>query len=77
MVEGGAGEQISELTASRDLAAMVRAELLEPVGEKRGRYYVARPPLLEARERVRADRPPKESNDPFAIASGQLQLATG
>ena len=34
-----AGEDISDAVATRDLAAMVRAGLLHPVGEKRGRYY--------------------------------------
>lgn len=33
--------KISEVVASRDLRHMCELELLEPVGEKRGRYYIA------------------------------------
>ena len=68
-----AGE-ISELTASRDLKAMVDAGLLTPVGERRGRFYVANDILLGARERIRAGRPDKALEDPFARASQQLSL---
>jgi Fic family protein len=68
------GETISDLTASRDLRALVNAQLLRPVGEKRGRYYIAEPILREAHEMIRARRPPREDNDPFALARGQLQL---
>lgn len=68
LVEQTAGEEISELTASRDLKAMVDAGLLEPVGEKRGRYYVGAPELLDVRARIRAARPPRDEYDPFALA---------
>ncbi|MGW3998247.1 Fic family protein [Amycolatopsis sp. NPDC004772] len=59
-------EEITEATASRDLRALVAAGLLEAEGEKRGRHYVAKPPLVEIRERVRAARGPKDTTDPFA-----------
>lgn len=71
------GEELSDLTASRDLRAIVDADLFEPIGERRGRYYVARPVLLELRRRIRVGQAPKEVNDPFEIALGQLQLAMG
>ena len=58
-------EEISELTASRDLRAMVEAGLLDPVGEKRGRYYVAAPPVAEIRESIRSGRPPADDYDPY------------
>ncbi|SED75121.1 Fic family protein [Amycolatopsis tolypomycina] len=59
-------EEITEATASRDLRALVAAGLLEANGEKRGRHYVAKPPLVEIRQRARAARGPKDTADPFA-----------
>jgi hypothetical protein len=44
---------ISEVVASRDLRRLCDAGLLEPVGEKRGRYYLAAAPLKEIRTRTR------------------------
>ncbi|MDX6622841.1 MAG: hypothetical protein QOE75_773 [Solirubrobacterales bacterium] len=72
--EAAIGEELSDLTASRDLRAMVDAELLEPVGERRARYYVAGGTLNSLRERVRAERPPKGTDDPFAIVRDRRQL---
>jgi Fic family protein len=71
------GETISELTASRDLRAMVDAKLLKPVGERRGRYYLAEKVVTAEHEKIRATRTPRETDDPFRIAEGQLQLALG
>lgn len=73
-VERSAGEEISELTATRDLKAMVDAGLLRPVGERRGRYYVADDVLTEIRQQIRQARPPRESEDPFERAASQLAL---
>lgn len=73
-VDSGAGEEISELTATRDLKAMVDAGMLVPVGERRARHYVATPVLLDVRSRIRAARPPRETEDPFTRAAAQLQL---
>ncbi|HTM58151.1 MAG TPA: Fic family protein, partial [Candidatus Udaeobacter sp.] len=42
--------QISSALASRDLKALVDADLLEPVNEKRGRYYMAASPLVAIRD---------------------------
>lgn len=75
VVEVTFGEEISDLTASRDLRAMVDADLLKPVGQARGRYYLARPKLRGEYQEIRATRAPKETDDPFEIASGQLQLS--
>lgn len=71
------GEEISDLTASRDLKAMVETGLLHAVGERRARYYLAGDTLTALREEVRARRPPKSADDPFAIVreSRQLKLA--
>jgi Fic family protein len=75
LVELTAGETVSTLTTSRDLRALVNARLLQPIGQTRGRYYVGEPSLLAERERIQAGRAPKETNDPFELASGQLTLA--
>jgi Fic family protein len=75
LVEATAGEEISELTASRDLKALVDAGLLAPVGERRGRYYLADPSVEQLRRRIRAARPPRETLDPFEVAAAELQLS--
>ena len=73
-VEAAMGEEISDLTASRDLKAMVDTGLLDAVGERRGRYYLAGDTLTRLREQVRSDRPPKSSDDPFAMVRERRQL---
>jgi len=73
-VESAMGEELSDLTASRDLKAMVGTGLLEPVGERRARYYLAGETLTRLREQVRSKRPPKSSDDPFAIVRDRRQL---
>jgi Fic family protein len=75
LVDITAGEEISKLTVSRDLRAMVEARLLQPIGQTRGRYYLAEPILREQRVRIQADRAPRETSDPFDLAHGQLQLS--
>jgi Fic family protein len=62
------GEEISTLTASRDLAALVTSGLLIARGERRGRHYVGSPGVRALRERIRASRAPREESDPFALA---------
>ncbi len=74
VLETTAGEEISELKASRELKAMVNAGLLRPVGERRGRYYVAEPSLLEVQQRIRRERPPRDEYDPYTRAAEGLQL---
>lgn len=74
LVEGTAGETIAELTASRDLKAMVQAKLLVPIGERRGRYYVASDELAEVHRRIRGGRPPRDEYDPFVVAAERRQL---
>jgi Fic family protein len=75
VIEASAGEAISELTASRDLQAMVKAGLLTPRGETRGRYYVGSPSMLKVRDDIRAGRPPRNEYDPFVVAADTLQLS--
>lgn len=58
-----AGSEISDQTASRDLATMVKLGLLIPKGERRGRFYEAADPLIAIRDRLTPHRAPIE--DPF------------
>ncbi len=74
LTEATAGEEVSDLTASRDLKALVDAGLLDPVGANRGRYYVAAADVAEMRTQIRAARPPRADYDPFAVARERLQL---
>jgi Fic family protein len=73
-VDAAMGEEVSDLTASRDLKAMVDVGLLEAVGERRGRYYLAGEALTQIREQIRMGRPPRSSDDPFAIVRERRQL---
>jgi Fic family protein len=75
VIEASAGEAISELVASRDLQAMVKAGLLTPRGETRGRYYIGAPSMLKVRDDIRAGRPPRAEYDPFVVAADTLQLS--
>src|SRR4051794_1701616 len=72
--EAATGEEISDLTASRDLKAMVDAELLEAVGERRARYYLAGKEPLRLREEIKSKRKPESADDPFAIVRERRQL---
>lgn len=56
---------VSEGVASRDLAALVAADMLVAQGEKRGRHYVASEWLQEQRARVDL---PRVQTDPFSGA---------
>ncbi len=70
------GETIADLTASRDLRAIVNAGLFEPIGDTRGRYYVASDALRAEWERIRSKWPRRpETDDPFVIAASRAQLA--
>ncbi|HXS32190.1 MAG TPA: Fic family protein [Solirubrobacterales bacterium] len=74
-VEGVTGEDVSEQTASRDLRAMVDQRLLAPMGERRARYYLAGPRPTEIRNQVKASRPPRADEDPFAVVRDRRQLS--
>jgi Fic family protein len=73
--EAAVGEELSDLTASRDLKAMVDRELLQAVGERRARYYLAGDTLTELRGRLRATREPAAADDPFEIVRDRRQLS--
>jgi Fic family protein len=69
------GEEILEQTASRDLKALVEADLLVPQGEKRGRIYLAGPAVRGVMVGIRSDRPSRSVDDPFTlIRKGQGPL---
>ncbi|MDQ2910131.1 MAG: Fic family protein [Actinomycetota bacterium] len=72
------GERIPDLTASRDLKALVNAGLFDPIGDTKGRYYLATDRLKGAWERARNTRPPHDTDDPYDLVAraDQLELAT-
>jgi Fic family protein len=60
--------EISDVVASRDLKRLSELGLLMPVGEKRGRFYIAGKPLKKIREKF-ADE--TLAADPYEIVSGR------
>ena len=74
-VETAAGEEISEQTATRDLKAMVELGLLNPVGERRARHYVAADETENLWRAIRAERPPRGDDDPFEVVRKRRQLS--
>ncbi|MBK5218525.1 MAG: Fic family protein [Thermoleophilia bacterium] len=69
------GEEVLDVTASRDLKAMVKVGLLLPVGERRNRHYLASDELKAVWEEVRSHRAPREERDPFSIVRRGEQLS--
>lgn len=59
-------DEITDATAGRDLRQLVDADLLEPRGQKRGRFYVARPELTRIRTAITSLREERDDTDPFA-----------
>jgi Fic family protein len=64
-VASSTGEQITDATARRDLTRLTELGLLEPRGEKRGRYYVAGRELGELRQAIVSSRDRRDDSDPF------------
>lgn len=69
------GEEVPDVTASRDLKAMVEKGLLVAIGERRSRHYLASDELLGIREQIRSRRAPREERDPFTIVRRGEQLS--
>jgi Fic family protein len=67
--------EISDQTATRDLAALVSAGILTAQGNGRGRYYIAGEPIRQIRDRRRARRAPLL--DPYAWMRARLGEAVG
>jgi len=65
--------EISDQLATKDLGIAVKAGLLIPKGERRGRYYERSPRLAEIRKKTREPRP--VADDPFAPPSDQLAFS--
>jgi Fic family protein len=62
-------DEISDQTASRDFQKLVKAGLLIPQGEARGRYYVASRALSGMWKEIKDERDPRDESDPFADAA--------
>jgi Fic family protein len=60
-------EEISNQVATNDLQGMVKAGLVIQRGSKRGTFYVAAGPLIEVREKVRAERQPIDASGLFEV----------
>lgn len=56
---------VSDVVASRDLRRLCDIGLLQPVGEKRGRYYIAGKPLQDIYKMARSD--DVRAADPYAL----------
>ncbi len=69
VVEQSAGETITDASATRDLLAMARAGLLDPMGEKRARRYLPTDELRAVWTAIRERRPPRDAYDPYEPAS--------
>ena len=64
--------EISGVVASRDLRKLCEHGLLTPVGERRGRYYIASDFLKQIREKARDKR---KAGDPYGIIKADTQPA--
>jgi Fic family protein len=73
-VDASFGEEIPDVTASRDLKAMVDRGLLHAIGERRSRHYLASDQISNIRKEIRGRRPPRDGRDPFLIARDKRQL---
>ena len=65
IVEMTDGDPISDLTASRDLKAMVDAGVLEPRGAGRGRAYYGSEQLRSLWHEIQTARPSRTHDDPY------------
>jgi Fic family protein len=71
-VNASAGEAITDATATRDLSAMAMAGLLEPICEKRGRYYQPTAELNQVWRAIREGRQSRPTDDPYELLQPQL-----
>jgi Fic family protein len=62
---------LSEVVASRDLKKLCDLELLSPVGEKRGRYYVAADAIKALRAKSRDT---SRAADPYSVLRGRAAV---
>jgi hypothetical protein len=66
--------EVSDYAGGRDLRRLVEAELLVPRGEKRGRFYVAHPRLLDLVGPARRRPSGMNQDDPSAAVQETLAL---
>ena len=63
--------KVSDVIASRDLRKLCDLGLLEPIGEKRGRYYIAAQPLKDIYTKARIN--DVRAGDPYEIIRKKAQ----
>ncbi len=68
------GEDISEQSATRDLAALVASDLFEAQGQKRGRIYVPSRHLRSIYDEIRKRRADQPALDPYSVDLSQQTL---
>ncbi len=68
------GDSLSDIAASRDLRAMVSADLLVPIGAGRGRRYEASVQLKHLRHEMRQAFPSPPDPNPYTNVDLQLSL---
>lgn len=71
-VSSSLAETISNDVASRDLASLVGQDLLQPLGEKRGRRYVASDSLRAVWAQIREQRRDTTFNNPYTRSQETL-----
>jgi hypothetical protein len=59
--------------ATRDPRALTDVDLLDAIGERRGRYYQSSTPLREEWKRIRSHRPARGEDDPYELVAGQVE----
>ena len=74
IVDQSHGDSLSDLAASRDLRAMVNADLLVPTGAGRGRRYRASDQLQHLRQEMRRAFPKPPDPNPYGDVDLQLSL---
>lgn len=72
LVRSATGQEISDAVATRDLRALVDADLLDAVGERRGRTYEPTHALRAVWDEIRRMRPPRHDEDPYDLVQPRL-----
>ncbi len=67
LVQSSVGESVTEASATRDLRAFSEAGLIEPHGERRGRWYGASAQLRQLWLSIRAHRVVDDYKDPYSL----------
>ena len=70
-VETTRGSAFPELSASRDLRALVNASLVAPIGDTRGRFHLGSDELKALWTEVRSRHRREEDCDPFHVVEAR------